>query len=77
MKMEKIDKVIDCNLQVQNDLQLLGNYVDTLRSTHGINFSLGNLEDLVKNEMEQTANTVDLASKIFEGPFTKSEYKKW
>lgn len=60
----KIDKVIDCNLQVQNDLQLLGNYVDTLRSTHGINFSLGNLEDLVKNEMEQTANTVDLASKF-------------
>lgn len=60
----KMDKVIDCNLQIQNDLQELGKYVDTLRSTHGINFSLGNLEDLVKNEMDQTAQTVDLASKF-------------
>lgn len=61
---DKVDKVIDCNLVVQHHLQDLGTYVDGLRSIHGINFSSGNIEDLVQNEMDQTAAAVDSASKF-------------
>lgn len=61
---DKLDKVIDSNLQLQHDLQELGKHIDTLRSTHGINFSLGNLEDIVQNEMDQTAKAVNSASKF-------------
>lgn len=63
---DKMDKVIDCNLQLQNDLQELGKLVDGLRSTHGINFALGNLEDIVRNEMEETAQAVSSASKFLQ-----------
>lgn len=61
---DKVDKVIDCNLEVQHNLQELGKYVDSLRSIHGINWSSGNLEDLVQNEMDQTAAAVASASKF-------------
>lgn len=60
---DKVDRVIDCNLTVQHHLQKLGKFVDGLRSIHGINWS-GNLEDLVENEMDQTANAVAQASKF-------------
>lgn len=61
---EKVDRVIDCNLTVQHNLQELGKYVDGLRSIHGINWSSGNLEDIVQNEMDQTAAAVASASKF-------------
>lgn len=63
---ERLDHVIDCNLQLQDDLQDLGKHIDTLRSTHGINWSLGNLEDIVKSEMDQTAQAVSSASKFLQ-----------
>lgn len=61
---EKIDKVIDGNLSLQNSLQELGNFVETLRSTHGIDFKLGDLESLVDREMKQTVEAVNSASKF-------------
>lgn len=59
---DKIDKVIDCNVQLQNDLQELGRYVDdNLRSSSGIDFQ-GNLENLVDNEMNLAVKIVDKAT---------------
>lgn len=62
---DKMDKVIDSNLQLQHDLQELGVVVDGLRSKHGINFN-GNLEDLVENEIDLTAKAVSDASKFLQ-----------
>ncbi|ODV77784.1 structural constituent of cytoskeleton [Suhomyces tanzawaensis NRRL Y-17324] len=59
---DKIDRVIDGNLQLQNTLQTLVKFVDGLRSSSGINFKLGNLEDLLRNEMEEAAKAVSSAS---------------
>ncbi|CCE79520.1 Piso0_001590 [Millerozyma farinosa CBS 7064] len=58
---EKIDRVIDCNLQVQNDLQDLGRYLDDIRGKTGKALQ-GNLEDMLRNEMQETAKAVDKAS---------------
>lgn len=59
---DRIDKVIDCNVQLQNDLQELGRYVDdNMRSSSGIDFQ-GNLESLVDSEMNQAVNIVDKAT---------------
>ncbi|KAK6460341.1 structural constituent of cytoskeleton [Scheffersomyces coipomensis] len=63
---DKIDAVIDGNLSVQNALQELGKNVDGLRSKSGIDFNSGNLEDIVNNEMKQTAQKVDSASKFLD-----------
>lgn len=63
---DKTEKVIDCNIQVQNSLQKLGKFVDGLRSTSSLNLNLSNLEDLVNKEMENTATTVEKASKYLD-----------
>lgn len=63
---DKIDRVIDSNLQLQHTLQELISYVETLRSTKGINFSLKNLDKVVDDEMSQTAQAVKSASKFLE-----------
>jgi hypothetical protein len=63
---DKIDIVIDGNLQLQNSLQFLGRFVDGLRKSSGINFNLANLEDLVNSEMEQTAKAVSSAAKFLD-----------
>ncbi|CAK9442177.1 uncharacterized protein LODBEIA_P59200 [Lodderomyces beijingensis] len=60
---DKIDSIIDCNLELQTAIKLLGTVVDSLKSSPGIEFK-GNLEDLVNNEMKHTVETVDLASKF-------------
>lgn len=59
---DKIDKVIDCNLQLQHSLQELGSYVETLTSSSSVNFSLKNLDKVVDDEMRQTAVAVQNAS---------------
>ncbi|KAK6454194.1 structural constituent of cytoskeleton [Scheffersomyces xylosifermentans] len=63
---DRIDRVIDSNLNLQNALQTLGRFVEKLSSSKGLNFKSGNLEDIVNTEMEQTAQTVDSASKFLE-----------
>lgn len=61
---DKIDKVIDSNLQLQHSLQQLITFVETLTSTKGISFSSKNLDEMVDNEMSQTAKTIQTASKF-------------
>lgn len=72
----KIDIVIDGNLQIQNDLQDLGRLVESFTNNPRINFS-GNLEDLVRNEMDQTAKIVNDAyeflNKLLKEPTIKGE----
>lgn len=63
---DKIDKVIDSNLQFQHALQEFGTYIETLTSTKGINFSLNNLDKLVDDEMKHTEQTINSASKFLE-----------
>lgn len=74
---DKIDKVIDSNLQLQHSLQELISYVETLKSTKGINFKLGNLDRLVDDEMSETAQTVrnasELLTKLLSDPNIKGE----
>ncbi|EMG47613.1 end4 Endocytosis protein end4 [Candida maltosa Xu316] len=61
---DKIDAVIDGNFQLQTVLKDLGTFVEkTLSKTSNIKIK-GNLEDLVNDEMEQTAQTISLASKF-------------
>ncbi|ABN68041.2 structural constituent of cytoskeleton [Scheffersomyces stipitis CBS 6054] len=62
---DRIDSVIDSNLTLQNDLQAIVQFVESLSSNRGISRS-GNLEDLLNNEMEHTAQTVDSASKFLD-----------
>ncbi|RLV89893.1 Endocytosis protein end4 [Spathaspora sp. JA1] len=57
----KSNRVDDGNLHLQNSLSELVRFVDGLRANSGIKFS-GNLEDLVNDEMEQTAAIVNKAS---------------
>ncbi|KAK6205263.1 structural constituent of cytoskeleton [Scheffersomyces amazonensis] len=63
---DKIDTVIDSNLYLQNALQELGKFIDGLRSKSGINFSSGNLEEIVDHEMQQTEQTIASASKFLD-----------
>ncbi|WEJ95308.1 sla2 Src-like adaptor 2 [Yamadazyma tenuis] len=74
---DRIDRVIDSNLQLQHSLQGLIAYVETLRSTKGINFTSKNLDKMVDDEMLQTAKTVQTASKfladLMSNPKIKSE----
>lgn len=62
---DQMDHVIDCSLLLQNTLQVLGKYLDSLRAKSTIKI-LGDLEHLVTSEMEQTANIVSLASKFLD-----------
>ncbi|EGW29993.1 uncharacterized protein SPAPADRAFT_73424 [Spathaspora passalidarum NRRL Y-27907] len=57
----KAARVNDGNADLQNLLKELGSFVDGLKSHSGIKFS-GNLEELVNDEMEQTAAIVSKAS---------------
>lgn len=61
---DKVDKVIDSNLQVQQDLQEVGSLVESLRSKNGVSLKLLNLDAMVEDEMERAANTVNSASQF-------------
>ncbi|KAK6885565.1 Endocytosis protein end4 [Candida tropicalis] len=61
---DKIDAVIDGNFELQTILKNLIQFVETLRSDTGIMKFKGNLEDLVNDEMAQTAQTISLASQF-------------
>lgn len=61
---EKIDFVIDCNVQFQHLLQEISALVDTLRRSNTINLSKGNIEDLVDIEMDETAKTISSATEF-------------
>ena len=61
---DKIYKVNDSNLQVQQDLQEVGSLVESLRSKNGVSLKLLNLDAMVEDEMERAANTVNSASQF-------------
>ncbi|WLF81350.1 sla2 Src-like adaptor 2 [Lodderomyces elongisporus] len=61
---DKIDAVIDLNLELQTSMKLLGGLFDELRSSSAIDFKGGNLEDLLDRELSQTVKTVDHASQF-------------
>lgn len=63
---DKIDRVIDCNFQLQNSLQILSAFVEKLSHTAGLKNKSGNLEDIVNDEMEQTAKAVSSAFSFLE-----------
>lgn len=70
---DKIDRVIDCNFQLQKSLQILTKFIEAWSTTDVK--SLGNLEDLLDNEMAQTAKTVssavDFLDKLLSDPRIK------
>lgn len=72
---DKIDKVIDCNLQLQHTFQQFITFVETLTSNKSINWSLKNLDKLVDDEMKQTAEAVQSASKFLEGLLADANIK--
>lgn len=61
---EKIDFVIDCNVNFQHTLQEMSAFVDTLRRSHSVNLSKGNIEDIVDNEMDETARAINSATEF-------------
>lgn len=63
---DKIDAVIDGNYQLQTSLKSLGQYIDTLTANTNVIkvHKNGNLEELVDDEMQQTVDTISLASKF-------------
>ena len=63
---DKIDIVIDGNYHLQTLLKDLGQYIDTLtiNKIHKQENDNDNLEELVNDEMEQTVETINLASKF-------------
>ena len=63
---DKIDAVIDGNYQLQTSLKSLGQYIDTLTANTNVIkvHKSGNLEELVDDEMQQTVDTISLASKF-------------
>lgn len=61
---DKVDKVIDCNLQLQQDLQEVGKLIESFRSKNGVNLKLQNLDAVVEDEMERAASTVNSASQF-------------
>ena len=58
---DKIDLIIDSNLELQASLKELAGLVDNLKSSSGIHFK-GDLESLVNKEMQQTVDAVNSAS---------------
>ncbi|KAI3406466.2 SLA2 [Candida oxycetoniae] len=60
---EKIDSIIDANLELQTSLKMLGGLLDSFKSSRGIKIE-GNLEDFLNNEMDQTVKAVTLASQF-------------
>lgn len=60
---EEMEHVINCNMELQKSLQVLGTYIESLRAKSGIKI-LGDLEQLVSDEMKQTAQIVSLASEF-------------
>lgn len=62
---DKIGKVLDGMTDVQQALQQLSQFTETLRPTSNIKFS-GNVEDMVNHEMDQTAATVQQAQKFLD-----------
>ncbi|CAD1810935.1 ANTH domain family protein [Candida parapsilosis] len=59
---DRIDSIIDGNLQLQTSLKDLGSLADSLRLSSGIEFK-GDLESIVNKEMQQTVDAVNSASK--------------
>ncbi|CAH6719957.1 protein Sla2p [[Candida] jaroonii] len=72
---DKIDKVIDCNLQLQHTFQQFITFVETLTSNKSINWSSKNLDKLVDDEMKQTAEAVQSASRFLEGLLADANIK--
>ncbi|KAI5952962.1 SLA2 [Candida theae] len=61
-KEDRIDSIIDSNLELQTSLKELAGLVDSLKLSSGIQFK-GDLESLVNKEMQQTVDAVNSASK--------------
>lgn len=61
---DKVDKVIDSNLQLQQDLQEVTKLVESFRSKNGVNLKLQHIDEMVENEMERAASTVKSASRF-------------
>lgn len=59
---DRIDLIIDSNLELQTSLKDLAGLADSLKLSTGIQFK-GDLESLVNKEMQQTVDAVNSASK--------------
>ncbi|KAI5959754.1 SLA2 [Candida pseudojiufengensis] len=60
---DKIDSIIDLNLELQGSLKDLSTEIDSIKGSNGIKFS-GDLGSFVDNEMQQTVDAVTSASKF-------------
>ncbi|KAI5949535.1 SLA2 [Candida jiufengensis] len=60
---DKIDSIIDYNLELQTSLKELSTEIDSLKGSNGIKFT-GDLGQLVDKEMQQTVDAVTSASKF-------------
>lgn len=58
---EKIDLVIDYNVQFQHSLKELSAAIEGIQPRHSLSLKRGNIEDVVDEEMEEAARQIDAA----------------